>query len=1751
MRLIVEPTKTQSTLYIDKNRTMTNLSHQLICASATNINQPDPKEALGGAELHSMAKDYYKKKNQAIDEGFNLAHRYKRPISKASKLVYGLAMISPFIDGRQPHTGARYRESLFSSTESISSPNISTQGVLPYYLLQGSGRPSVRASLQEKSRRRLKREAAPHILRARTDWQFRLALYLNRNTAAGIDPATVDDRQLAIKMLSGVEQTPAILPELARLTLYGSQLYGERRGESLSALQQSGLIGQALCQLIYQEDNIALRIAKIFAGGRHITQQAFMASIQSWPYSNQYAEEKRLWQKNFEAPEIPSLYLNSLYSVQDSPQWMNQSQIAILDLDYLWVGSLTWTLLHIGARSLVLENPARLKSASLQTLIEVGIGLLGMFRQGVLSSDVETTMYLGLLLYYLRACPGLSLEQILTQETLEPAFELLKKELETRHLVARQLYDSFVYYQVGFKTTSWRARTAAAEELLTLHCADAISPLRGDDDQIAGDTASQHQDQVRRMMSSPAGQRCQASGAPIPDLDDYYRREVDRFAEKIRALDSALLAAAFLPSDVQDDNFQFEDARFLPRAEIDWVMPRLMQHRRVPDMFYSNKPIQYFGKPDTFFFQARQYNDSRLFALRTTSQGYVLRKIPLNDKYLSGLMPFMAEWPFPALVPQHEFSLLPVNGTELMKRANETLVLFHERYAEAHYQAYRLKIYEAGYQSTESSLKHIVATVSGYIIPFYGCVGALRSGEHQAAFSECLVDGAMVGLPLVFTGMKAGLGLFREAGVGVGRTLSGPRFSASGQQVFRNVVPATVQIAGGVTATQAQLSQFTTAIGLGLLKSVDPGISTLKSLSILTNGLCLALLSRTTAGVIAWQRNLAKVSEELTNLAAASNVLDFQVAYNREGDTPLTVTAKGTTYPVIQIQNSSMVGVETGERTPGGQLLFAQLDLQSRLGVYKKYYCLDLGSARCHVTHYILPDYKIEKNAVLSRAAESQVYWLLTGNSPIFLVVVHPLSLLNFADSKWVLFEINEKRWALSRDNGTLISADNIDDWQVEPQQGGDVHLMMEASDSDRAIRLCLPPLPHRNKREISYPPSVLDWHHLLVNYTLAEEETVGFNALIHDGSQLNVQIGEQRYLLLPEKNAATFLLRHPIKQNAPAFRLSYRVDKGDFVFASPLEPLNAHRLGEFLRVKITHNRLASQEPFINLLLPPLVNGAFRYGNTMFLKFGERMLSIALFNGLYHTLSMDDADDKKANKYWTLRYELFTGSFDIINIGDHPALPDWGLGSPPSRFEKLAARTFSKSQFPTLPSLCRLGNQTAHRVALADSLHTRLRQVALLLRLDPPRRAEILHASSAAMRTFEMDKSLPAEWIVNFQPLALWATLVNTVTRCLPTRATQTSWASRQLALIEGLSLLLPGPRLIGLGPDLRLFIISEEAASEGATLQKNYEVTLYPDRMEAEPLLTEDELCRWLPNVGETLPTSVTRYALSEGQQPMFWVDTSQQIWAETPDGVKTRLYRQSANHPVDDIVVSPDGDIVVLVVERSAHRLVALYYHLPPMGSQDAGKEREPFEDAQITGEFVFSRASWVTNQGELYVPWVNHWSFLEEDHPRWATPEGFHPDFVSPDQRFLGYVKRNDEIHDHEILLLDTTNNNHLILRRGQPVGVKSYGLGKIVSVAFSALNALAAVGFADGYIEIYRIGIGEDAAGVLSLGFARVPMGQYILKDSRHPIPKQMVMKFTNAFDRLLVFHDIGELGSDQQGNGTYAVSEIFLANPAGA
>ncbi|TCL06807.1 hypothetical protein EZJ58_5100 [Sodalis ligni] len=1727
------------------------LNQYFTAAYSINHGNVRNNDRLTGRDLYYLAQSLQSEKVTHCNPMSDIGGLPAKPKNLAERFICALMVLSPWqregLTQATLPTGDNNLAAIYAGrTPKMSRDLVIEPQASRYASSSGNRRHDHAMTRRQGSSLKVKREAAPSPRFTRSDPQYMLGIYLNKKAAAKVDPENVDVKQLGAKLIESVDRLPDIIPDIARLTLYGSHLYGERRGENLTPLQQRSLIAQALCRFIYGEESIVLRVVKLFDAQRHITHQEFAGIVQSWPYPAGYETHQRLWRENYEASEVPIFYLNSLYAQSGAQEAGNNDTRTNVDLDNLWVGSLTWTLLQFGARAITQEDPDKLKSMSYYSLIELGLGLVGMYRQGLLASGVEPIMYLGLLLYFLRARPDLGLGEILASDTVDAAFDALKAELEARHLTVSNLYNGFTHYQAAYHRPAWRSREAAAAELIKQSCGSADARL-GTLSLPKGHAKRSAQTSVQQLLLSPSGFYCLDNGERVPSLDTFYQQQVDAFAGTIRDLDNALLSVAFMPSDVRDETLQADDLRFLQRSEIKWVIPKLELIRRPQDMFYSSVVFQHLGKPDALFFQAKQGDTERLFTLQTTSQGYLLRELKLGHHDYSALKPFMVDWPAPAMISQFKLAISSMLNAGLMKRSNETVALFLQHFAERHYQSYRLQIHTRGSTGGESVPTKVLDTVAGYVIPFYSCINSIIDNQHQAAFAECLVDGALVGLPLFFTGVKAGLGLFREGMVGAGQTLGGPMFSASNQEIFRNVVPTSVQIAGGIAGTSSSMRHFADVMGKQALNSLDPGFAALRSLGIVSKGLYLAVLGKTMVGLGALQPRLIKVSGELPKIVTESLDLEGTILYGAYGNTPLTLTIKGTDYSVLQIQNSSMVAVETGERMPDGHLMFAQLDIHSRFGIYKKYFCLYSGdNPRCLLTDYRHPAVRLDENVYAPSSQSNPYYWSLSSNLPIQVLVVYPLHMLEFGDRQWSAFEVNHRRWVLDHQTGNTEPLDNSDDWLAKTNVKGERVSMIEPGIDDRSFRLKLSPLRHRRKRDLTLP-RVQDWRRLLHNYTLNDDGILSYYANIHNEKDLSVKIGEADYYLSIEKNACTFLLRHPSEPAAPMFRVAYVIDGGDFVFASPVELSNSHHIGESLRKKIEDNPQATQEPHIDFLLPPLFNGAFCYGNKMFLKIGDRILHIAHFNGIYHTLSLKG--DKPDDKYWTLRYELFTGSFDIVDIQDHLPEKNNGIREPRSRFDRLALRTYSNQIYPTLATLCGMDYSDVDTLPLPESdLYTRLRQVALLLRLDEQRRYELLHATSVALRAFSMDRHLKVEWKNDFQALSLWTTLEKVVWLCRSHKPLGSAWSHRQWRQDESRVWRLPAPLLIARRPDMQLFISDKEYIDGHKWQKKDYALLLEREGVTVKPLDPEGSLRRWLPALEHASQrTIVTKFALSKTQQPIFWIDLEGQIWAQTPDGVKTPLYRHNTDQEIDEIVTSPDGSIVVLIHIRTSHTEAALFYSMPSMGSPLASQDLFPYKEASLDGSCVPGKEWWVTDTGDLFAPWDDGWSFLGEDNPHRGTPEGYQPDFVSPDQRFLGYTRRDDSTLTHEVVLDDTFGDRQIKLQRSRPCSTESFGMGRLASVAFSSLNALVALGFSDGYIEIFRIHDEENQGAVVSLGHISLPLAELLISDTRHPKPKQMAMKFNNAFDRLVVFHDMGLFSVDEKGNGSYVASEIYVAD----
>ncbi len=160
-----------------------------------------------------------------------------------------------------------------------------------------------------------------------------------------------------------------------------------------------------------------------------------------------------------------------------------------------------------------------------------------------------------------------------------------------------------------------------------------------------------------------------------------------------------------------------------------------------------------------------------------------------------------------------------------------------------HYQAYRVRLYEKGYEKVGTELPELIEDIKGLIIPLYDCINSLIDGKFNAAFLECSIDGMLVVLPLVLHRIKdqslpLSASIDRRGPVPLkGRPLSPPADS------FLNASSRFQRKSRGVVVeTSEQLQTFLFSIGKQAMISFDPGIAAMRSLGKLGNSLHMAIM---------------------------------------------------------------------------------------------------------------------------------------------------------------------------------------------------------------------------------------------------------------------------------------------------------------------------------------------------------------------------------------------------------------------------------------------------------------------------------------------------------------------------------------------------------------------------------------------------------------------------------------------------------------------------------------------------------------------------------------------------------------------------------------------------------------------------------------------------------------------------------------------------------------------------------------------
>ncbi|TKI04693.1 hypothetical protein [Martelella alba] len=1682
-----------------------------------------------GRALHALAQDLQSERNLAASAAAPL----KPPRNVWQRFLYyltawhslGVDAASRAAPSRRPLPLGEYRPVI----DSFLSP----------YSLE-----HVWSSHRARGGKRTPRDAALSPPDMNEDWKTNIVWLLNHQGGANISATQWDDTQLAEGILLALEAKPALATDIARLSLGGSRLYGERKGEPLTAAQQKGLIGRLLCQLLFQAQSIELRIAELFAAKRHITQRELARWVDTWPNEHVNGKIKNMWRKHYEKWEIPVLYLSNRGG-PCRPIKNASAPIENIDVDKLWVGSLTWTLLQFGARYIALEQPEKLGAVALNDVMAYGLNLVQLFIQGKILAGIESLFYLGLIIYYLRAKPVFTLAEINDPQLLKNMIAEFNTELKIRYSTAHTLYDCFVEYEEDFHNSRWYSREDTAKALLQRFCGNISAPLAGENAISRGYPYSFTHDPVQSFLHSPQGKHCGANKMALPDLDLTYRQNVETFANTIRKLDVALLQVAFTASDFDDDNLQSKDIALLHAARIEIVRLRLVQIRQPKEMFFSNAPVYYMGKADTVFLRVNDHSSEHIYVLRTSKEGYLVKRVDIHDRNLTTLAPFMESWPTIDVATLHQLVIESPSELAITKHHDDALASFLQNFAELHHRYYVQKIYARGYAGPDTSPWQIPHTIADYVIPFFGCINALLENDKTALFVSCLSDAAFVGIPIGFAGVKAGLTLFRQGTINLAKAVVNVSWKASEDKIFKKPFPSSSQIAGGIYTSRDQAVQLLNVVGKEFLMACDPGFVPLHAMGVVGNGVYRAMVGRALLASGSLIPSLKKIAEEIPKFMLDMDLLNFTVSYGyaRTEMNPLTVNIKGITFPIFTLNNQSLVAVETGETTFDGIPVYAQVDMLSLTGLYNKFLCVYHNDGLCVFTAFRRPRFRAVLGSTVYESQTGDSVWHFTTRTPIYMMTIYPFNQLIYRDKFWIVLDINGQRWGFDHRTSTLKIINNADEWREAHHWQRELISVIESSIEPHSFRLRLTAFRRRKKRSDT-ANHYLHWKRLITSYILPAPEGEQHPVALYDNFSLRVRVGDDYYRLSPQSHSSRFLLIHPDQAHFPAYRLAYTVGNDGFVLVAPVESLNAHRLGELLRHKLAFEAGSVEHDFPHVLLPPLFCGAFRYGDRLYLKSGDRYVTLVPVDDIYYTLIIGDEQQTE----WMVRYELFTGGFELVGLED-----SFQISRPPagtSWFERLAQRIFSYRDFPTLKALCRYADKSAKQYIQEPAMVSRLRQAALLLRLDEDRRKEALLASSVHLRTFSLDSAGGYLWSSGFPVLALWARAEYTIAACLARQAGQRHWTCREVARLHNCQWRIPSPMIITLGYRQTLFILNSTHHTLSEEFDNDYQIRITSTELRAIPVRQEKAWRRWLPHQLHSQPTTVSKVDLSGHSHPIIWIDNALILWAQTPDGHKTRL-NPSADSPsrvADRIVVSPDGRIIVLIYRPAPSQQRALFYRLPSMGLSVGQGNISAYDDQLISYDRHFENAWWVTNAGQLLAPPKDNWPDGARTASAGLHRADYQPNFVSLDQRYLGYTKRGQGMWDAEILLFDLGSGATKRLIRSLPPQTLGHGMGYLTSVAFSALNIMAATGFSDGYIEIFRIDSSIAGPVAASLGYLHLPISSMHFEDFTNPKPMQMAIKFDNAFNRLIVFHDQGVFSNHKPGNGSYAVSEMVFDLP---
>jgi len=490
-----------------------------------------------------------------------------------------------------------------------------------------------------------------------------------------------------------------------------------------------------------------------------------------------------------------------------------------------------------------------------------------------------------------------------------------------------------------------------------------------------------------------------------------------------------------------------------------------------------------------------------------------------------------------------------------------------------------------------------------------------------------------------------------------------------------------------------------------------------------------------------------------------------------------------------------------------------------------------------------------------------------------------------------------------------------------------------------------------------------------------------------------------------------------------------------------------------------------------------------------------KYFSLGQQTGQFISLECKSGDDIK--RYW-LYYDLFSESFELALNHSSNNPPD---NIPLSPFANLIDDIFSFKKFPNLSALINLSHaQCNHELTM------RLRQAVFLKRLNSVDRLETLALPIVQIYAWELHHD--TQNIQNkFPAAALWMTWQRQLSQLL------TSSSLPGLPLIKRFYLQNDYSKPYQDG----LLINSQYTTHEAIWISSNDHekpLVIYDTKSNyfGDELESDTGIIDWIPKFKHSTPLTMTQFTYEKNIHPIIVFDQEYNgLYVANCYVGDGHLERYSHEFEIEHVIIHPNTKWLATI---DSARNVMIYN----MTQRSEVNENGAIDDNIITVESCIKLDEnapenfalfILDDKGALYYPKDNSWVENNGSTALWSPPSNFYPVFVSHDQRFLGFKEKTR----FDVILYDQKRKLMRLLKR--PIFNQS--TGELISVAFSALNAVLALAFDDDNIFLYDL-INEYENDILN------PMGNVVLDNlDNNRIHNNILMRFEDVLDTLTIIH----------------------------